>query len=112
MTENKETPPSAGVNPVEIPEELKAVYSNLVRISHSPSDIVFDFGQVLPLQKPQVTDRIVMSPIGAKLFLNALRDNLARYEATYGEIRIPGDSSLANDLFRQIRPPEPPKANE
>jgi hypothetical protein len=110
MTENKETPPVPGVNPVELPEDLNAVYSNLVRISHSPSDIVFDFGQVLPLQKPRVMERVVMSPIGAKLFFIALKENLARYEAAYGEIRIPGDNSLANDLFRQIHPPEPPKA--
>jgi hypothetical protein len=106
----KETPPTAASNPVDVPEELKAVYSNLVRISHSPSDIVFDFGQVLPLQKPQILSRIVMSPIGAKLFFNALRENLARYEAANGEIHLPGDSTLANDLFKQIRPPEPPKA--
>jgi hypothetical protein len=48
--------------------------------------------------------------MAAKLFLNALKENLARYEATFGEIRLPGDNSLASDLFKQIRPPEPPKA--
>jgi hypothetical protein len=108
MSQN-ETPPTSGTSPVDVPEELNAVYSNLVRISHSPSDIVLDFGQVLPLQKPRVTTRIVMSPIAAKLFLNALRENLSRYEAVNGEIRMPGDNSLANDLFKQIHPPEPPK---
>jgi hypothetical protein len=109
MTDPKETPPVAGNHPVEVPEELNAVYSNLVRISHSPSDIVFDFGQLLPLQKPRVLERVVMSPIGAKLFFNALKENLTRYEAMYGEIKLPGDSTLANDLFKQVRPPEPPK---
>ena len=106
----KETPPIPGASPIDVPEELTAVYSNLVRISHSPSDNVFDFGQVLPLQKPHILTRIVMSPVAAKLFLLALKENLARYEATFGEIHLPGDNSLANDLFKQIHPPEPPKA--
>jgi hypothetical protein len=105
-----ETPPTSGPIPVDIPEEMNAVYSNLVRISHSPSDIVFDFGQILPLQKPRVLNRVVMSPVAAKLFLNALKENLTRYETTFGEIHLPGDTSLANDLFKQIHPPEPPKA--
>lgn len=108
--EPKETPPTPGLQPVEVPEDLNAVYSNLVRISHSPSDIVLDFGQVLPGQKAQVRSRVVMSPIGAKSFLRALTENLSRYEATNGEIHMPGDSSLANDLFKQIKPPESPKA--
>ena len=105
-----EIPPTPGPPPVEVPEDLTAVYANLVRISHSPSDIVLDFGQILPLQKPRVLTRIVMSPVAAKLFLNALAENLARYESVNGEIRLPGDTSLANNLFKQIRPPEPPKA--
>jgi len=105
-----EPPPPAGPIPVNLPEDLNAIYANLVRISHSPSDIVFDFGQVLPMQKARVLTRIVMSPVAAKLFLNALVENLARYEAANGEIRLPGDPSLASDLFKQIRPPEPPKA--
>lgn len=110
MSQNEATPPSAPV-PLNLPEDLNAIYANLVRISHSPSDIVFDFGQGLPLQQPKLTTRIVMSPVAAKLFLKAFAENLARYEAANGEIRIPGgDSSLANDLFKQIRPPEPPKA--
>ncbi len=107
--EPKETPPNTGPQPVEIPEDLNAVYSNLVRISHSPSDIVFDFGQMLPGQKAQVKLRVVMTPIGAKSFLHALAENLARYEAANGEINLPGNSSLASDLFRQVKPPEPPK---
>jgi len=43
--------------------------------------------------------------------LKALTDNLARYEAAYGEIRIPTNSSLADNLFRPFQgpPPEPPK---
>jgi hypothetical protein len=50
-----------------------------------------------------------MSPIGAKLFYHALGENLARYEANFGEINLPGGNSLATDLFKPTHPPEPPK---
>lgn len=91
---------------------MEAIYANMVRIAHSPAELVMDFARLLPGDtSPQVCARVLMSPIGAKLFLNALNDNLARYEAAYGEINLPGDTSLANDLFRTIRPPDaPPEA--
>lgn len=105
----KENTPASGPNQIEVPDDISLQYSNLVRVSHSPSDLVMDFGHVLPGQKPKVVARIVMSPIGAKLFVKALNENLARYEATFGEIHLPGGASLANDLFKQIKPPDSPK---
>ena len=50
-----------------------------------------------------------MSPVAAKLFYRALGENLAHYEAAFGTIPVPGDTSLADNLFRGIHPPEPPK---
>ncbi len=80
-----------------------------MRISHSPAELVFDFAQILPGgPAAHVNARLLMSPLGAKLFFRALGENLARYEAAFGEIHIPGDPNLANELFRQARPPEPP----
>ena len=35
--------------------------------------------------------------------------NLARSESNFGEIVLPGGTSLATDLFKPARPPEPPK---
>jgi hypothetical protein len=52
---------------------------------------------------------VVMSPLSAKLLLRALNENLARYEAAFGEIMVPSNSSLAESLFRPPHPPEPPK---
>lgn len=94
---------------MDLPETLKPVYSNMARISHTPSEIVVDFGCLLPgTTGNPVLSRVLMSPIGAKLFIRALAENLARYEAIFGEIQLPGKSTLANDLFRHIQPPEPP----
>lgn len=100
--------PSRGLPPMELPENLGIVYSNVVRISHSLADFVFDFTHLLPGQDPKVEARVVMSPQATKLLLRALIDNLSRYEATNGTIQLPGDSSLATDLFRNIHPPEKP----
>lgn len=91
------------------PETLKAIYANLVRISHSPGELVFDFAQLLPGDaNAEIIDRVLMSPLGAKLFFRALGDNLQRYESVFGEIRLPGDPNLANTLFKGIQPPEKP----
>jgi hypothetical protein len=93
--------------PLQMPPDLEIEYVNLVRIAHSPSELVFDFAHLLPGGGPaQISSRIVMSPLGAKLFQRALVENLAKYEAAFGEIKIPGDSTLADHLFRPQNPPE------
>jgi len=104
---NRPTPPQQ--IPLETPADLAVEYANLVRIAHSPSELVFDFARLLPgAAAAHVTSRIVMSPLAAKLFFRALAENLSRYEAAFGEINIPGDHSLAETLFR---PPQAPPAS-
>lgn len=69
------------------PEVAKGQYSNLAIISHSPSEFVIDFATALPgLPKPTVASRIVMTPEHAKRLLNALIDNVNKYEAQFGKI--------------------------
>jgi hypothetical protein len=93
---------------MDIPDGLEPIYSNLARISHSPTEILIDFAQLLPGEnKANVRARVLMTPLGAKLLLRAFRENLARYEAALGEIIIP--TTLADSLFRPLQPPEPPK---
>ncbi len=97
--------------PIEIPPDLYPVYANLARIAHAPAEFVLDFARLLPGDtKATVTARVVMSPVALKLFAQALHENLARYEATFGTINIPiGNPSLAETLFKPFHPPEPPK---
>jgi hypothetical protein len=95
---------------LEIPAGLETVYANLARISHSPADIVMDFAHLLPGEvKATVRSRVLMSPLSAKLLLRALTENLSRYEAAFGEIPVPVNSSLADNLFKPFQHPEPPK---
>lgn len=111
MSSDAETPnPAARPQPtpprLELPASLEAIYANVVRITHSPSEMIFDFAQMLP-DRPagSVKARLLMSPLGAKLFQKALADNIARYESIYGEIPTPGENSLASQLFRPKGPP-------
>ena len=93
-----------------VPEGTEPLYANLARISHSPADIVIDFAHMLPGETTaKIQSRIVMTPLSAKLLMRALAENLGRYEAAFGEIKVPGNSSLAENLFRPYHPPEPPK---
>ena len=104
--------PQKPVSPtLELPADLELVYANLARIAHSPSDIVFDFAHLLPGEpRAKIRSRVVMTPLSAKLLVRALTENLARYEAAFGEINIPTNSTLADNLFKPFQaPPEPPK---
>ena len=95
---------------IEIPPGLEPIYSNLARISHSPTEIVIDFAQILPGEaKANVRARVLMTPLNAKLLLRALNENLARYEAVLGEINVPNPNTLADNLFKPFQHPDPPK---
>ena len=85
--------PAPGIPPMELPDDLEPVYSNMARISHTPSELTVDFARMLPGQKQmKVLARMLLSPVGAKLLLRALAENIARYEAAFGEIRLPGEA--------------------
>lgn len=105
--------PQKPVTPtIELPADIEPTYANLARIAHSPSDIVIDFAHLLPGEaRAKIRARVIMTPLNVKLLMRALADNLARYEAAFGEIKIPNNPSLADNLFKPFQgpPPEPPK---
>ena len=71
------------------PEIARGVYSNLAIISHSHSEFIIDFATILPgLPKPEVGSRIVITPEHCKRLANALIDNIAKYEAQFGQIDL------------------------
>jgi hypothetical protein len=97
---------------LELPANLSAVYSNAVIISQTNTEIVLDFLQIMPNDpRARVQTRVVMTPASAKSFLRALEQNLARYEEKHGEIPMPPQpTSLADQLFGGIRPPDEPQS--
>lgn len=97
---------------IEVPPDLDAVYANFAVITHTASEIIIDFARVLPnTPTSKVCARIINTPTHAKLLLRALTENLDKYEAQYGEIKLPADgNALAQQLFGGVKTPEPPEA--
>lgn len=74
------------------PEVAKGNYCNLAMIAHGPNEFFMDFINVAPNMNPaRVQTRVIMTPGNAKQLLNALAENVQRYEKNFGEIkpRIP-----------------------
>ncbi|MEZ4775829.1 MAG: DUF3467 domain-containing protein [Bacteroidia bacterium] len=71
-------------------ETARGVYSNLAVISHSHSEFIMDFIQILSgTPKAEVRSRVIMTPQNAKRLLMALKENLEKFEQTNGEVLIP-----------------------
>lgn len=87
--DDKQNPAQQQIN-IELDEkQAEGTYSNLVIITHSPAEFIMDFTRVVPgIPKAKVQSRIIMTPQHAKLFLNALNENIKRFENQFGEIKI------------------------
>ncbi len=73
------------------PAAAEGIYSNLVLIAHSPSEVILDFARVLPnLPKARIYSRVIMTPQHAKSLLQALEQNLRTFESQFGPIKLPG----------------------
>lgn len=73
---------------IEIPEEeASGTYSNLVMITHSPSEFILDFIAMMPgVPKAKVVKRMVLTPDHAKRLAKALQDNIDKFEEEHGQI--------------------------
>ena len=71
------------------PGAEKGIYSNSATIFHNETEFLFDFGFALPGPKPmvKVSARIITSPQHAQRFLNALAENIRKYEEKFGVIK-------------------------
>jgi len=74
---------------IDLKEDIaQGIYSNLAVITHSSAEFVLDFVRVMPgVPKAEVKSRIILTPEHAKRFLNALQDNVEKFEKMHGPIR-------------------------
>ncbi|MFT6716372.1 MAG: hypothetical protein ACJA0Q_001008 [Saprospiraceae bacterium] len=74
---------------IELSEEIAdGEYANLVVITHSASEFVFDFVKVMPgVPKAKVKSRVIMTPQHAKRLMQALADNISKFEQANGPIK-------------------------
>ena len=98
--DNKQNQPQNQISLELKPEIAKGTYSNLAIISHSHSEFVIDFATALPgITKPEIGSRIIMTPEHAKRLMNALVDNIGRYEAQFGPIDLGGNAPKTGGTF-------------
>jgi hypothetical protein len=92
---NQPTEPQNQQVSIELGEkEAEGTYCNLAIITHSNAEFVIDFTRILPgVPKARVHARVIMTPVHAKLLLNALHDNIDKFERKFGEIKITQDPS-------------------
>jgi len=71
------------------PAAERGIYSNSATIFHNETEFLFDFGFSLPGPTPtvKVYSRIITSPQHAQRLLNALAENLRKYEEKFGMIK-------------------------
>jgi len=75
---------------IELKEEIaQGIYSNLAIISHSSSEFILDFIRIMPgIPKAEVKSRIILTPEHAKRLLLALGENVSKYEASHGLVKL------------------------
>ena len=85
-------PPPTQQLPIELPDDVaEGLYTNLMFITHSPSEFVLDFARALPgTRKGKIYSRVVMTPQHAKALSELLKRNVQTYEAKHGAIKLPG----------------------
>jgi hypothetical protein len=73
---------------ISFPEKIQGgVYANNMVVTHSKEEFVLDFIMVSP-PVGTVTARVIVSPGHMKRILDALKDNMTKYESAFGTIQI------------------------
>jgi hypothetical protein len=88
-----EPPKQQQIN-VQLDEKVgEGIYSNLVLIAHSPAEFFLDFARMVPgIPKANVQARVIMTPSHVKFLINALKENIERFEKQFGEIKLHGQN--------------------
>jgi hypothetical protein len=78
---------------IELSEEVaEGIYANLAIITHSSSEFVLDFIRVMPgVPKSKGEIAHYITPEHAKRLLTALEDNIEKFEAVNGRVKIQND---------------------
>jgi hypothetical protein len=75
---------------IQLDDEMaQGVYVNLAMVNHTETEFTVDFIYVQP-QNPRgkVRARIISSPNHTKRLINALQDNMQKYEEKFGKLEL------------------------
>ncbi len=98
MSENAEQKAKPVNLQIQIDDDVsQGSYVNLAIVNHNETEFVLDFIFVQPQQpRAKVRARIISSPKHTKRLLEALQDNISRYEKRFGIIEIQTASPTDN----------------
>ncbi len=66
---------------------MKGAYANMMSVSHAKEEFVLDFFNIYPQQGNGIaTARVIVSPGHMKRIMNALKENVDKYEQSFGKI--------------------------
>ncbi len=68
-------------------EMLKGAYANMAQISHGAEEFILDFANMMP-PTGQLVARVIISPSHAKRLVQALNENIKKYEEKFGTISL------------------------
>jgi hypothetical protein len=66
-------------------DALKGIYSNSMFVNHTKEEFIMDFASIFG-QQGLVGARIITSPGHFKRIINAMKENLDKYENAFGKI--------------------------
>lgn len=91
MADEEKTPVKMSRIKIQIDDQLApGVYSNLVMVHQTDSEMVLDFLFLQPGQpKANLRSRVVTSPRHIKRLIGVLQEQMARYERLHGEVKLP-----------------------
>lgn len=70
-------------------KELQGQYSNLVMVHHGPEEFTLNFIYIFPNgTQGKLLSSVIVSPGHAKRILATLEENIRRYEAQFGTIKL------------------------
>ena len=87
MTTEPKGPAQAVIQVVTGDEMSRGRYSNNMVVSHTPEEFIIDWLLNSPAGTHLVA-RVVVSPGHLKRIIGALADNLRRYEANFGDVKL------------------------
>ncbi len=66
-------------------EKLAGSYANMMQVSHNREEFILDFVNLFP-PSGQLVSRVLVSPGHAKRIMQALQENIERYESQFEKI--------------------------
>jgi len=99
----REPEPVKTVEVVSDPGHLRGGYANLMQVTHTAREFVFDFFLQVGEGPVQLISRVVTSPAHAQAIVNTLTENVRKYEKKFGHIEKDAGQDVTDLGTQELR---------